>query len=85
VHIGSVGGAEISLPGAVLRSSAIELMGSGIGSIPLERLVAAVRELMQAAAPAGLKIATTPTPLAEVERAWPVDDSRRRTVFTLGS
>ncbi|SEG65785.1 NADPH:quinone reductase [Bryocella elongata] len=83
VHIGSVGGAEVSLPGAVLRSSAIELMGCGIGSIPMERLVASVRELMQAAVPAGLKIATTPLPLSSVERGWPLDDSRKRTVFLM--
>ncbi len=34
VGIGSVGGPTISLPSAVLRSSTLELMGSGINSIP---------------------------------------------------
>jgi hypothetical protein len=33
---------------------------------------------------AGFTIAATPVPLAEVERAWPVDDSTRRTVFRMG-
>jgi NADPH:quinone reductase-like Zn-dependent oxidoreductase len=48
VRIGAASVSEITLPSAVLRSSAIELMGSGIGSIRLARLV---------------KIATTALPL----------------------
>jgi len=35
VQVGSASGSDISLPSAALRSSAIELMGSGIGSVPL--------------------------------------------------
>jgi NADPH:quinone reductase-like Zn-dependent oxidoreductase len=83
VQIGSVSGADITLPSAVLRSSAIELMGSGIGSIPLERLIDAVGGLLQATLPGGFLIAANPVPLSEVEQAWPQDDSTRRTVFTL--
>ncbi|WP_159006585.1 zinc-binding alcohol dehydrogenase family protein [Bradyrhizobium sp. S69] len=83
VQIGSVSGADITLPSAVLRSSSIELMGSGIGSIPLERLVKAVGGLLQATLPGGFKIAANPVPLSEVEQAWPKDDSTRRTVFTV--
>jgi hypothetical protein len=33
---------EIALPGAALRSSAIVLMGSGIGSLPVDRFVHAI-------------------------------------------
>jgi NADPH:quinone reductase-like Zn-dependent oxidoreductase len=83
VQIGSVSGPEIALPSAVLRSSAIELMGSGIGSIPLDRLLDTTRKLLHAAVPAGLRIEATAVPLSEVERAWPNDDSSRRTVFTV--
>jgi NADPH:quinone reductase-like Zn-dependent oxidoreductase len=77
VQVGAIGGADISLPGAVLRSSAITLMGSGIGSIAFDRLVACVRELMGAAVPAGLKIATQTVPLAEVARGWTLDEGAR--------
>src|ERR1700761_4167393 len=42
VQIGSTGGSDITLPSALLRSSAIEMMGSGIGGIALDRLVHAV-------------------------------------------
>ncbi|KAA6476717.1 zinc-binding alcohol dehydrogenase family protein [Agrobacterium rhizogenes] len=85
VQIGAISGADISLPGAVLRSSAITLMGSGIGSISLDRLVNAIAELFQATVPGGFEIATTIAPLSEVEKAWPLDDSNRRTVFTIGN
>ncbi|MDQ0325848.1 NADPH:quinone reductase-like Zn-dependent oxidoreductase [Rhodopseudomonas julia] len=70
VEIGGASGQEITLPGAVLRSSAIELMGSGIGSIPLTRLIKAIEGVLYAAVPGGFKIATRPVPLSDVEQAW---------------
>ncbi|HEY5209209.1 MAG TPA: zinc-binding alcohol dehydrogenase family protein [Stellaceae bacterium] len=85
VQIGSSSGPDITLPSAVLRASAIELMGSGIGSIPLHRLIAATGALLQATVPGGFTIAATPVPLANVEAAWNRDDSTRRTVFTMGA
>ncbi len=83
VQIGAVSGPDITLPSAVLRSSAIVLMGSGIGSLPPDRFVHAIGELLRATVPAGLKIAANPVPLSDIEQAWPRDDSARRTVFTL--
>ena len=83
VQIGSASGSDITLPSAALRSSAIELMGSGIGSIPLDRFVGCIDGLLQAAVPAGLRIAAKPVPFLAFERAWPEDDSSNRTVFTL--
>jgi NADPH:quinone reductase-like Zn-dependent oxidoreductase len=84
VQVGSASGVDITLPSAVLRSSAILLMGSGIGSVPLDRFVHAVSGLLQAAVPAGFAIAAHAVPLREVEQAWPRDESTRRTVFTVG-
>ena len=84
VQVGAVSAPDITLPSAALRSSAIVLMGSGIGSIPVDRFVKAIDGLLRATAPAGFKIATTPVPLSDVEQAWPRDDSTRRTVFTVG-
>lgn len=83
VQVGSVSGSDIALPSAVLRSSPITLMGSGIGSIPLDRMIACIDDLLRATVPAGLEIATTSVPLADVEQAWAKDDSTRRTVFTM--
>ena len=84
VQVGAVSAPEITLPSAVLRSSAITMMGSGIGSIPLHRLVHVVDNLLHATVPAGFRIATTPVPLSDVEAAWTRDESIRRTVFTTG-
>ena len=85
VQVGSMSASEIALPSAVLRSSAIELMGSGIGSVPLAGLVEAIRGVMLAAVPGGFRIETKAVPLSDVERAWTEQDSRVRTVFTMGS
>jgi NADPH:quinone reductase-like Zn-dependent oxidoreductase len=85
VQIGSVSGANITLPSAALRSSAIALMGSGIGSIPLDRFVHAISELLQATVPGGFEIAANPAPLSDVEQAWLRDDGARRTVLTTGA
>jgi len=82
VQIGAVSGPDITLPSAVLRSSAIELMGSGIGSIPLDRFVHAISDLLHATVPGGFAIAANPVPLSDVEQAWARDDGARRTVLT---
>ena len=84
VQIGSVSGSNITLPSAVLRSSAIELMGSGINSIPRQRLVEAIDGVLQAATPGGFQIATKVAPLSDVEHVWSTDDGTRRTVFRVG-
>ena len=84
VQIGAMSAPTITLPSAVLRSSALELMGSGINSIPLPRLVKAVEELLAAAVPGGFEIATKTVPLAEVAAHWSELDNTMRTVFTTG-
>jgi NADPH:quinone reductase-like Zn-dependent oxidoreductase len=82
VEIGNASAPTISLPGAALRAGGLELMGSGIGSVPVPRLLKAIGELFQAATAGGLKIATKSVPLAEVGKAW-AGDADGRIVFTL--
>jgi NADPH:quinone reductase-like Zn-dependent oxidoreductase len=81
VQIGAISGPDITLPSTVLRSTAIELMGSGIGSVPMPRILYAIAQLLDAAVPDNFQIATDPVPLAEVEQHWTDDESRKRTVF----
>lgn len=81
VQVGAVSGEDVSLPAAVLRSSSIELMGSGLGSVAPRRLVGCIDALLHATVPGGFEIAMTPVPLSDVGRAWADDDSQRRTVF----
>jgi NADPH:quinone reductase-like Zn-dependent oxidoreductase len=83
VQIGSVSAPNITLPSAALRSSAITLMGSGIGSIAVGRLVKSMGELMQATVPGGFEIETKAFPLSEVEHVWAAADSMPRTVFQM--
>lgn len=80
VQIGAMSGAAINLPGAVLRSSALQLMGSGIGSVPLSRLLKAVQGTLEAAPSAGFKVATVTVPLASVAEAWAAGDAGARIV-----
>ena len=84
VLIGSASGETIALPSGALRSAPIALMGSGLGSVPPDRLLAAIEAALQAAASGGCKIAQEPVPVAQVEQAWTRDAGGRRMVFTLG-
>jgi NADPH:quinone reductase-like Zn-dependent oxidoreductase len=81
VQIGSISGAEIQLPSAVLRSAPITLSGSGMGSVALPRLLHAMQEVFNAAVPAGLRTETEIVPLADIDKHWGNADSLRRTVF----
>jgi NADPH:quinone reductase-like Zn-dependent oxidoreductase len=84
VHVGGASGeANIELPGAALRSAAITLMGSGIGSVSRQGLAQSIRSVFEAVEPAGLKIATQVIPLSEVEAVWETATGRPRVVFAI--
>jgi NADPH:quinone reductase-like Zn-dependent oxidoreductase len=81
VQIGSLGGGAITLPAGALRSSGLELLGSGLGSVSHEGLLRAIGGLMQAVVPAKFAIQADAIPLTEVERAW-AGEASGRVVFT---
>jgi NADPH:quinone reductase-like Zn-dependent oxidoreductase len=83
VEVGESAGKTITLPGASLRSIDLKLMGSGFGSVPLERVLGVIPTLFSLAASGSLKVATEPVPLAEVEAAWNRKESGKRIVFTI--
>jgi NADPH:quinone reductase-like Zn-dependent oxidoreductase len=70
VQIGSVAGPSIPFPASALRSSGIELMGSGLGSVSHEGLIQAIGAMMNAVVPAKLTIDVEAIPLSQVEDAW---------------
>ena len=82
--IGSLSAANITLPGAALRSSAIELMGSGLGSVPIVGLLKCIGEFLKAVVPGGFQVATRTARLADVEKFWDVDTGTPRLVFLVG-
>jgi hypothetical protein len=45
IQIGTASGANITLPGAILRSTAIELKGSGLGSAPVNRIARGIESI----------------------------------------
>jgi len=82
VQIGSMAGPTITLPGSALRSSGLELLGSGLGSVSNEALVRSIGELMKAIVPGKLTIRTEPVPLTQVGSAWN-GTTTDRVVFTM--
>lgn len=83
VEIGGMAGRDITLPSAALRSSGLEILGSGLGSVPFDRLIACMGALMEAVVPAGLTIATETAPLRDVAAAWNRGTGGNRLVFTM--
>jgi len=78
VEIGEIAGPTISLPAAALRSSGLELYGSGGGSIPHSAIFDAFPQIWTLAASGKLRIDIEPAPLADVENLWQRQDSPGR-------
>jgi len=81
VEIGEMAGPTISLSAAALRSSGIEIYGSGGGtSIPHTAIFETFPQLWVLAASGKLRIDVEPVPLADVENAWRRTDSPGRRI-----
>jgi NADPH2:quinone reductase len=71
VEIGEMAGPTISLSAAALRSSGLELYGSGGGSsIPHTAIFDTFPQMWALAASGKLRIDTEPVALANIEKAW---------------
>jgi NADPH2:quinone reductase len=81
VEVGDSAGPTIALPAAVLRSSGLEICGSGAGSIPLDRIMAAVPQFLEQAAGGELRLDVEAVPLADIADAWQRDPRGRRLVI----
>ena len=79
VTVGSMAGDNIHLSSGLLRSSAIEVLGSGFGSLSKDALrqlnTVVLPEAMQWMAEGKIKIDTEMVPLKDVEAAWNKDDN----------
>ena len=83
VHVGGASReANIELPGAALRSSAIQLMGSGVKSVRVPRLLDSIGNVFDAVLPAKLQIATKTVPLSAIEETWDAP-GKPRVVFII--
>ena len=79
VQVGESAGPTISLPAAVLRSTALTILGTA-GIPPRNVLVDAMQKVMAHAASGELRIETERVSLADIENAWQRDPQRRRLV-----
>jgi NADPH:quinone reductase-like Zn-dependent oxidoreductase len=80
VQVGESAGATIALPAAVLRSTALTIMGTaGIPSPDI--LMDAFQQVMTRAATGELRVDVEQVPLNDVERAWQRDGHGRRLVL----
>jgi hypothetical protein len=77
----SLRAAALTLNAGALRSSDVQLLGSGIGSVSIGRLVAIVGALLEAVVPAKLAVATAARSIESVATAWN-EVGARRLVFT---
>jgi NADPH:quinone reductase-like Zn-dependent oxidoreductase len=81
IQIGESAGKTISLPAATLRSSGLELLGSGFGSASLDQLRQALADFFQVAAKEPFQFQTRAAPLRDVEALWNTAEEGTRLVF----
>jgi NADPH:quinone reductase-like Zn-dependent oxidoreductase len=80
VEVGESAGPTITLPAAVLRSTALTILGTA-GIPPWDVLTEAFQQVMNHAASGKLRIETERVPLAEIEDAWERNVHARRLVL----
>jgi NADPH:quinone reductase-like Zn-dependent oxidoreductase len=80
LQVGESAGPNISLPAAVLRSTALTILGTA-GMPPREALVSAMQQVLAWGAAGTLRIETERVPLADIEQAWQRTERGRRLVI----
>jgi NADPH:quinone reductase-like Zn-dependent oxidoreductase len=83
VQIGAMAGSSITLDSVPLRSSGLEILGSGIGSSTTEQTLESLRDLFAATASARFRLDTRVRPLADVQESWGTTGGERRNVFSI--
>ena len=81
VQIGASAGGTINLRAASLRSSGLELLGSGFGSASLNQLRAAIEEFFKAAVTEPFEFNVKTAPLSDIEALWNRPEQGTRLVF----
>lgn len=81
IQIGDSAGKTISLAGAALRSSGLELLGSGFGSASLDQISHALTGFFAMAAASPFQSSIQAVPLRDVEALWNSPTNGARLVF----
>lgn len=83
LEIGAVAAPTASIPSAALRSTRLQIVGSGIGSVPGKDFVAELPQLAEFLMSGVLDIPAKAVPLRAVQSTWGTDPgSSQRIVFT---
>jgi NADPH:quinone reductase-like Zn-dependent oxidoreductase len=70
VEIGAIAGADAAIPAAALRSARLQIVGSGIGSVPGRDFVEELPQIARAVAEGAFDVRARAVPLADVEQVW---------------
>jgi NADPH:quinone reductase-like Zn-dependent oxidoreductase len=82
IEIGSVAGPTAAIPSAALRSTLLQIVGSGQGSVPTRDIVAELPALAAAITDSAFRIDAQPVALADVAAAWSDTGASQRIVIT---
>ncbi|MFF4986186.1 zinc-binding alcohol dehydrogenase family protein [Streptosporangium saharense] len=77
IQIGSVAGQTAPIPSAALRSARLQIVGSGIGSVPARDFLSELPELASAVAAGAIDVRARAVPLAQVEQMWAAETDDR--------
>lgn len=83
VQVGALAAPTITLASSLMRSSGVEILGSGIGASSQAELRTGIGEFLRAFTGAGFRISTEVRPLSDVEQAWTAGHEEKRLVFTV--
>lgn len=70
LQIGAIAGPSVELHSAWLRSTRIDILGSGQGSVPTSAIVRQLADLVAEISAGTFTVAPLPVPLSDVEAAW---------------
>jgi NADPH:quinone reductase-like Zn-dependent oxidoreductase len=70
IQIGSVAGPTAAIPSAALRSARLQIVGSGIGSVPGRDFLKELPKMADAVTDGAFDVRARAVPLAQVEQAW---------------
>ncbi|MFC4117882.1 quinone oxidoreductase family protein [Nonomuraea zeae] len=77
IQIGSVAGQSAPIPSAALRSARLQIVGSGIGSVPARDFIAELPELASSVTAGAIDVRARAVPLAQVTQAWAAETEER--------
>ena len=83
VQVGDLAGTTISLTASMLRSSGVEILGTGLGASSNQDLLVGIHQFLNALSTERFRVAIDVHPLSEVERVWSQPAGEKRLVFTV--